>query len=209
MGVTSPHIIGRFKALNDGKPYCEQIKPFNFMLVGTNRQNNPETGKPIIPIVPFSRYPQTIVHDDFVDYNSGGIMNGLEYWCPLDTMFHDYKNHPETKFDGETGVLKRKHLIIKSIIHIGKESDRLEETETLGLNGDSYSIYSCNLTDVKNIEELKNMIIGLRLGIAKQYGISKQTLFRWKKAIRNNENGLIFRRKNIVKLSQLFRTVRT
>jgi len=208
MGVTSPHIIGRFKKLNDGKPYYEQIKPFNFMLVGTNKQTNPVTGKPIIPIVPFSKYPQTIIHGDFIDYNNGEILNGLQYWCPLDTMYSDYKNHKETKFNGDVGILTRKHLHITSIIHIGKESDKLEETETLGLNNDSYSVYShdVNKTD---IDEIRKIIMGLRPRIVKQYGISRLTLYRWKKAFGGNGPLTAFRQKNIMRLSRILRKVKS
>ena len=32
--VSTSNVLNRFKKLNDGKPWKEQIKPFNFFLVG-------------------------------------------------------------------------------------------------------------------------------------------------------------------------------
>lgn len=61
ISITSPHILHRFKIMNEGKPISKQIKPFNFMLVGISNSTNPDTEEPIIPIVPYSKDPQSVV----------------------------------------------------------------------------------------------------------------------------------------------------
>lgn len=38
----------------------------------------------------------------------------------------------------KAGKMRRRNLIVDKIIHIGKETNELEETEILGVNSDSY-----------------------------------------------------------------------
>jgi len=118
-------LLKRFRKINDGKTYEQQIKPFNFFLVGVSNDNS------IKPVSPYSDNPQETVHTKFVDYNSGEVFEGLEYWKSLMDTFSDYIEHPESKLEDGIGVLDRKSIWVKDPIHIGKETNSMEETEAL------------------------------------------------------------------------------
>ena len=79
------------------------------MLVGNSAtvDDNKEKFK---PIAPFSKNPQVAVEKEFIDYNTGDMLQGREYWKPLSDIFLDYIGHPEAKFEGDVGVLQRRHL---------------------------------------------------------------------------------------------------
>lgn len=186
MAITSPHILKLFKSLNKGKHMHMQIKPFNFMLVGVANHINPQ-GQLVKPIAPYCKDPQRIVYEDFVDYHSGAILNGLQYWKPFGSVFWDYLDHKESKFDGDRGILTRKHLMVKRIVHIGKESDNLEETVHLGVGDDAYQIYAGGSGKGKLAEDLREFILSLKPQTAKKFGIAESTLKRWKRQIRIRE----------------------
>jgi hypothetical protein len=108
--ISSPQIMKRFEHMNRGKPYDQQIKPFNFCIVGIGNDIDSETGKPVKPMAPYTKNPQQCPYDTFIDYESGKEMSGLQYWKRFDDVFWSYVNHPEAKFDGDVGVLSRKHV---------------------------------------------------------------------------------------------------
>ena len=76
--------------------------------------------------------------------DTGEIMKGARYWKPMDVIFHEYLDHPESKFDGDTGILQRKNIQVSQIRYIGKESNRLEETDVIGVGKDGYEVYGSN-----------------------------------------------------------------
>jgi hypothetical protein len=92
--------------MNKGKPISKQIKPFNFMLVGISNSTNPETEEPIKPVIQYSKNPQRAVYGYFIDYNSGKTIEGRQHWKQMDELFYNYKNHPESKFEGDIGILE-------------------------------------------------------------------------------------------------------
>jgi hypothetical protein len=94
--------------VNEGKELDEQIKPFNFMLVGSGTVAN-NKGEAIKPITSYKDNPQVAVESPFIDYNSKQILQGREYWKPLSNVFVEYIEHPEAKFEGDTGILQRRH----------------------------------------------------------------------------------------------------
>ncbi len=124
--VSSTELLKWFKGLNKGKPYGQQIKPFNFILTGIG--NNSE----IKPITSFSKNPQEAVYKPFVDYENGKILSGIEYWKPLSDILLSYLDHKESKLDGNIGVLERKHINVDGFVYIGKEASNLERTGILG-----------------------------------------------------------------------------
>lgn len=65
------------------------------------------------------------------------------YWRKLDKTVEEYIDHPESKFKNgdKTGKMKRRHLVVNKIVHIGKEANELEETEVFGVTEDSYVVY--------------------------------------------------------------------
>jgi len=109
--------------------------------VETNRN-----GEPIVPLTPFVRPYDQALYQGFVDANTGKIYTEYlqMYWKELDDTIRDYVNYPESKFENgrQCGTMRRHHITVDSITHIGKESNELEETEILGLNEKSYVEYS-------------------------------------------------------------------
>jgi len=69
--VSTSNVLNRFKAINHGKAWSEQIKPFNFFNLGF--QTIEEDGNSVKPLAPFSKDPQKIVYDPFIDYQTGEL----------------------------------------------------------------------------------------------------------------------------------------
>ena len=186
--VSSPEIMKRFRQLNRDRSNNKQIKPFNFILIGTSNQKNPKTNKPIKPIVPYTQYYQSIPINDFIDYNSGKVLNGIEYWKSFDYMFWKYKNHPEDKFNGDNGLLDRKQMLIDKIVYLGKESNKIEETQVLGVNKKSYVKYiNKTINNHPDINKYKLLIFKLTPKLTIHYGINKRQLTRMRKKIKDNK----------------------
>ncbi|WP_292471175.1 DNA polymerase domain-containing protein, partial [Methanolobus sp.] len=118
LAVSTGNILKRFKKVNEGKEFSKQIKPFNFMDVGVGTKVN-ENGEKVKPVAPFNKNPQVAVEKPFIDYNTGDIFQGREYWKPLSDVFVEYIDHPEAKFEGNVGILQRRHLKPKGCVYIG------------------------------------------------------------------------------------------
>lgn len=123
--ITTPNVLNRFKKLNEGKPWKEQIKPFNFFLVGS--QTIEENGKLVKPMAPFTTDYQKIVYEPFIDYETGEVKEGSKYFKPLSRTILQYVEHMENKFEGDIGVLKRKHIQADGLVYIGKEANNIED----------------------------------------------------------------------------------
>jgi hypothetical protein len=54
----------------------------------------------------------------------GGI--AWKYWKPLSDVFLEYINHPEAKFEGDIGILQRRHLNLKDVCTLGRKQIRLK-----------------------------------------------------------------------------------
>lgn len=102
--VTTANVLSRFKKLNEGKPWKEQIKPFNFCLVGFQAIN--EDDKAVKPLAPFTKDFQKIVYEPFIDYESGEVKEGTRYFKPLSRTILQYIEHLENKFEGDIGFLR-------------------------------------------------------------------------------------------------------
>lgn len=123
--ITTPNVLKRFKKLNQGKPWKKQIKPFNFFLLGF--QVIEENDKAVKPLAPFTNDYQKIVHEPFIDYETGELKKGSQYFKPLSRTILQYIEHKENKFDGNIGVLKRKHIKVDGLVYIGKEANNIED----------------------------------------------------------------------------------
>lgn len=186
LSVSSKEIMNRFKIFNRGRSYNRQIKPFNFFLIGIGNS------KDVKPIAPFSREPQEAVHRPFIDYKTGKIMKGIEYWKRLSDVLLSYINHKESKMEGSIGVLERKHLNIEGFIYIGKEASNLEKAGIL--DSLRYATYA-------DKEDLLKRIKSMSFEEAKKLGIPKTTYYRLRKMINEGKEAKL-RRITKMKLEQ-------
>ncbi|MEO9307469.1 MAG: DNA polymerase [Nitrososphaera sp.] len=201
LAISSPHIIKRFKEFNKKKEYRDQIKPSNFCLVGYPTGINEKTGDFVKPLAPYRKPVREAVYHDFIDYNDklGTKMRGKEHWQSLWDVFRQYLNHQESKFEGKTGVLKRKHVTVSNVVHIGKESNNLDESEVLGVDSDSYEVYE-KIEDLdEKFKKISEKVLKLNPRDVKKFGISRQTLWNIKKNIcRQQFQKISSRIKNII-----------
>jgi hypothetical protein len=141
LAITTPAIMRRMKKLNRGKPYALQIKPFNFCIIGVGNIADPKTRKAIKPLAPFRKDAQRCAYEFFVDYHSGSVLRGKHHWKKFSSIFWEYLNHPEAKFEGDCGALEHRHLKVSSIVYIGKESNNLDVSGITGIQRDDQLVY--------------------------------------------------------------------
>lgn len=99
----------------------------------------------------------------------------------------EYLNHGESKLEGDVEVLHRKHVAVSGIVHIGKESNNLEESEIIGVGSENYEMYE-NLEDLdEKLRRISDRILKLKPKDVKKVGISKQTLWNIKKKIKSKQ----------------------
>ena len=183
LAISTPRILKRFERLNEGKPFDRQKKPFNFCIVGFSNDVDGITGKIVKPLAPYRKNAQQCPYDSFIDYESGKELKGQQYWMPFVDVFWDYVNHPEAKFDGNVGVLLRKHVKVGSVVHIGKESNNLEQAEVLGVQGGDYVVYD---SYAQQLVAHKDKILAAKPRDVRRFGISQRTLYDVKQAILDN-----------------------
>ncbi|KLK87256.1 DNA polymerase [Methanoculleus sediminis] len=123
--VSTSQVWNRFSNLNKRKRWNVTIKPFNFVIVGFQTINN--EGKVVKPLSAYSGYPQTVVHQPFIDYNTGKTMSGLHCFKSLSTTILQYFSHPEYKYKGDIGYLARRPVDAQGVIYIGKEANKIDE----------------------------------------------------------------------------------
>ncbi|WP_135605546.1 hypothetical protein [Methanococcoides sp. NM1] len=105
------------------------------------------------------------------------IKEGSHYFKPLSRTIKQYVEHLEHKFDGEIGVLERKHVHADSVIYIGKEANNIDEQEL----------------DVKqaqefiDVEEIKRKILEMPQKEAEKLGLSRSTFQDIKRRIREGK----------------------
>lgn len=155
--VSTPGIHKTLNAWNDGKNYADQIKPFNFLSVCfVSREHWPQLRQGVKRfqlIRPYVSADDPTWEDKWWinKYDpAAGIYYVTNTFTPMDKLvtvktyrdvLAEYRVHPETKFDGPdgnpcgrdtVGLLQRKNLVLSGLDYIGKESNRVEESQ-LGL----------------------------------------------------------------------------
>jgi hypothetical protein len=160
--------------MNHGKAWRDQIKPFNFFLVGFSAKR--ENGPPVKPIMPYSKDPQVTVFAPFINYDTGEIMEGIEYFKPLSITLAQYINHPESKYRGNRGQLHRRHIQSDGIIHIGKEANKIDEQPLQVTNPQIFP----------SKDEIMRKILAIPWQDAEKYGVHRTTLWRIQEQIRKN-----------------------
>lgn len=161
--ITSPAALRSLAKLNRGRKYRNRIKPFDFLLschvkpFGHPPDVDPEKFHLVAPYVPD---PECWVDLPWIDQYSGkqyeittegfhgtrGVARVKtygevlrEYESHLGAKSADAKGKPSSK--QTVGMLHRRHVRVERIIHIGKESNRLEEIEA-GVIHSPESVYT-------------------------------------------------------------------
>jgi hypothetical protein len=145
LAITTPNLLRRVSAINEGRPQHRQIGPYNFVLAGSPTMTS-KRDAPIIPITQFTSDTESAPYQPFIDARTGRMYEDATqlYWETLDETVENYIDHPESKFEnGEsTGKMRRPHIRSKLVVYIGKEANELEEPEILGLGEDAYVHYA-------------------------------------------------------------------
>jgi len=186
LAVSTPILYKRFNSFNKNKPLNEQIKPFNFFLVGQGNKTD------IKPMVSYSKNAQGSVFKPFIDYKSGKIFKGLEYWKSLADTILEYANHPESKFlnGSQNGILKRRHLKDGEITVIGKETKNIEEQ----------SLKVERIIEYKSEEEKIKKILSMSVGERKERKVSKSTYSEMKERLKKDPKNFNWKTKAVKKI---------
>jgi hypothetical protein len=164
--ISSPTVMRPLTALNIGKPYWDQIKPFNFLLTSHIRAfGHPSATDPerFHLIAPYETDPKKWLQSGWIDQYTGkqyrittAGYHGTRQTARVKTygeILREYEFHPEAKCaDAEgnvcskqtIGLLQRRHVRIDSITPIGKESNNLEGVEAGVIHSEQevYTVYT-------------------------------------------------------------------
>lgn len=187
--ITSYPLLRTFDGVNDEKPYSQQIKPYNTILVGIACRKDQKTGTQIVPVVPkIDENYDEVPFRPFVDksgksYPNSESFDTTQYWEKMSEYFTRYREHREAKLDGFEGVLKRRHLVFgkQSVKYVGKEINELEASTVFGVSKDDSIIYE------NQDEKIRRFIENLTEEKARQIGIPRRTFFDWKKKLREGK----------------------
>jgi hypothetical protein len=204
--VSSPEVMRPLKALNAGKPYAQQIKPFNFILschvlpLGHPLGVNPEQFHLIAPYETDPRKWEQLPWAD--QYSTRGTRYRISTKVPSPTrqiarvksygdVLEEYEFHEEAKCADASGapcskqsigLLSRRHVMIGALHFIGKESNKLEEVEEGGVP-DASDVYTEYPDPRREREEWANVLSTLaamskrqRKELAVQAGLSATTI---------------------------------
>lgn len=193
--VTTPDFQHGFDKYNAGKPYCRQVRPFGFMVmfqqeelegatVGTPAARTPhKRGSTVLRIIaPFNRDPVSAARHAF-NRDTGTVIPAKQLKTYARALRH-YHDHPEAKFlngeRAERGPTMRRHVIVRSVRHIGKEANRLDDQLILGIDPSAqaeFSDGSCGmktrLVPIKAAVETYGVV-----RVAREAGVSRQHLHR-------------------------------
>ena len=147
---TTPELLRWHGAMNDGKAYADQVKPFGFAFnLHPKRRlasfddfaalaGDCGDGDDIHPVAPFDRDLRRAIAQAF-DRVTGKPVSPDQLQTYAEALA-EYHHSPESKFlNGEpfdTGRTERRHIIAGGVELIGKEADALEETFFLGIKRD-------------------------------------------------------------------------
>ncbi len=165
--VSSPAVMKPLRTLNKGETYDKQIKPFNFILsCHVRKLGHPIGADPgrFHLIAPYETDPRKWETMQWIDqYSKDGkryristsALHGSRTMARVKSYGHvlrEYEYHAEAKCADATGapcrkqtvgLLGRRHVAIDGFVFIGKESNKLEEVEEVGVPSeiDVYTIF--------------------------------------------------------------------
>lgn len=109
----------------------------------------------------------------FLDYATGEIKQGAQYFKPLSKTIIDYIGHIENKFEVILEFQREKHIHVDGLVYIGKEANNIEEQP---LDVEKPQVFI-------NEEEIKNFILALTPEEARKIGISRNEPYYLKKNV--------------------------
>ena len=200
--VSSPYLMKSLESLNAGKPYAEQIKPFNFLLTShvSPFGHPPETDAEKFHLIsPHDADSRNWLKKEWIDQHSGRKFRvttqghcGLRGTARVKTygdVVTEYEFHPEAKCadSGDNpctrqsvGLLQRRRIQVDQVRCIGKESNSLENVEE-GIEHFEQNVYT-EYADPKRSEWTKKIQPALKnlklkeLAVACEGQISRREL---------------------------------
>ncbi len=146
--ATTPDLLRSFRAYNRDKPYHRQVRPFGFMLMfqldeeeldaiwSSRRPAARRVSTMLRIIAPFDRNPAKAAKQAF-DRDTGKSVP-LRQLKRYARALQSYYAHPEAKFlnsgHADRGPTRRRHVIVRSIRHIGKEANKLDTQLAMGVD---------------------------------------------------------------------------
>jgi len=184
--VSSKFVLRAFGILNRGRPYREQVKPFNFMLtaVGAKPPAAVPWGDRFRLVAPYETHANRWGELEFIDVHhpdagTHRITTRDEHpdVARVDSfadVLERYPSNPEAKSLGPdgmpcgrstVGLLGRRPVIAGKIVLIGKESNRLEERRSGELTIDDLDL---RLTIYEDHDEWRRLVLPRlrRIGVA-------------------------------------------
>jgi hypothetical protein len=150
--ISTPATLRLFHSLNARKPYGEQIKPFNFLNAAfVHPIERPADDQRIVLVAPHEPNRDEWERQEWINRfngrgyrittqaSDGRVRPGLVTVNTYGDIILDYATHPEPKSlgpDGQPcdrttiGLLRRRPVAPTIVRHIGKESNRLEDTQS-------------------------------------------------------------------------------
>jgi hypothetical protein len=203
--VSSPEVLRPLAKLNAGKPYAQQIKPFNFILsCHVAPYGHPVGADPerFHLIAPYETDPRKWLALPWIDQYSGKqyristtLATGTRQIARVKSygdVLEEYEFHEEAKFADASGapcgkqtvgLLQRRHVRIEwPPRFIGKESNKLEEVEEGSVldAGDVFAEYPNPRRERKDwdrvVAKLKSMSKRERQRLAKRARLSPTTI---------------------------------
>ena len=161
--ATTPDLLRGFRAYNQGKRYHRQVRPFGFMLMfqqgeeeldaiwfGPTRATRPPTTM-LRVIAPFDRDPAKAAKKAF-DRDTGRPVPVRQLKRYVRAL-QSYHAHPEGKFlnggHADRGPTQRRHLIARSIRHIGKEANKLDTQLATGVDPSAQAEFGTGRDNLK------------------------------------------------------------
>jgi hypothetical protein len=147
--VTTPDLQHGFDKYSAGKPYHRQVRPFGFMVMfqqeelaeisdraGSVQRSRQRPPTALRIIAPFNRDPASAARHAF-DRDTGTPVPAKQLKTYARALRH-YHDHPEAKFlngeRAERGPTMRRHVMVRSVRHIGKEANKLDNQMAFGID---------------------------------------------------------------------------
>jgi len=155
--ATTTSLLDWFKAYNAGKPYADQVKPFNFLLFLQAKSRLEMAAADMTalrgpmwrnripkPVAPYFKNPMKTGEHAF-DRDRPNVQIPVSWLKTHGRSLLNYHLHSESKFlngeDEKRGKLSRRHIFALAFQLIGKEADNFEERESIGDEEDDITKY--------------------------------------------------------------------